>query len=354
MTDIFSILESIKDKSKLTLPSNPNDIVLIIDGLNSFIRCFCCVPTHNDNGIHIGGLTGFLQSVGKAIRQFNPTRCVVVFDGVGGSQRRRKLYPDYKANRKNRDDIRLNRTYDFQTIQEERESQKNQLIKSVQYLDLLPVTIMSMDRMEADDVIAYLAVQKLNKNNNQSTIIMSSDKDFIQLVDDRVHIWNPIRKLLLTPENVSDLYKIPAHNYLTYRLLDGDPSDNIKGVKGIGIKTLQKRIPQMFTDERVTVDTLLEYAKDHREEAKIFRDLLDNKKTIELNYKLMQLEDVNISGTSKLKIVELFDAPISIMNTLEFQKMFMTDRLWAAFPNVVSWLKTSFLTLDSFARKTQI
>ena len=69
---------------------------------------------------------------------------------------------------------------------------------------------------------------------------MSSDKDFVQLVDDRVHIWNPIRKLLLTPENVESIYKIPAHNYLTYRILDGDQSDNIKGVRGIGLKTLQK------------------------------------------------------------------------------------------------------------------
>ena len=134
MSDIFSIFESIKNKDKLTLPKNPNDVVLIIDGLNSFIRCFCCVPTHNDNGIHIGGLTGFLQSVGKAIRQFNPTRCVIVFDGVGGSQRRRKLYPDYKANRKNRDNIRLIENMIFKLFKKNENHKKINLLNQFNIL----------------------------------------------------------------------------------------------------------------------------------------------------------------------------------------------------------------------------
>lgn len=351
--DLYSIFENIKDREKIELPKDHNDVVLLIDGLNSFLRCFCCVPTHNDNGVHIGGLTGFLQSIGKAVRQFNPTRCVVVFDGSGGSQRRRKLFPNYKANRKNRDKVRLNRTYDgLQSIEEERESQKRQLIRSVQYLDLLPVTIMSIDLIEADDVIAYIAAQKLNESNNQKTVIMSSDKDFVQLVNNRVHVWNPIRKLYLTPENVPDTYKIPAHNFLMYRIMDGDASDNIQGIKGIGMKTLQKRFPEIFTDERVTINEIIERSTEHQNEAKIYRDILENKDTLDLNHKLMQLDDVNISGTSKLKIVELFDQPIRTMDKLNFQKMFMDDKLWAAFPNVQSWLMTTFSTLNSFAQST--
>src|SRR5665213_2739147 len=75
--------------------------VLLVDGLNMYIRMFAAVPTMNGDGEHVGGITGFLTSLGNIIRLFKPSRVVVVFDGAGGSQRRRKMFPDYKANRRN-------------------------------------------------------------------------------------------------------------------------------------------------------------------------------------------------------------------------------------------------------------
>ena len=80
------------------LSNNRNDRVLIIDGLNTYIRIFSSVPIITENGDHVGGIIGFLRSVALSIREFNPTRCVIVFDGRGGSLRRRKLYSDYKMN----------------------------------------------------------------------------------------------------------------------------------------------------------------------------------------------------------------------------------------------------------------
>ena len=64
--------------------------MLIVDGLNTFIRVFSVMPTLNENGVHVGGIVGFLKSVGFAINMFNPTRTIIVFDGKGGSNRRRK------------------------------------------------------------------------------------------------------------------------------------------------------------------------------------------------------------------------------------------------------------------------
>ena len=66
-------------------PSNVNDHLMVFDGLNTFIRSFGATPAYNEDGDHIGGITGFLYSVGKTVRDFKPTRCVIVFDGRGGS-----------------------------------------------------------------------------------------------------------------------------------------------------------------------------------------------------------------------------------------------------------------------------
>ena len=90
-----------------------NDHVLLIDGLNTFIRAFAVNPTTNEDGIHIGGMTGFLQSVGYAIKNIKPTRVIVCFDGKGGSKPRQKIYSQYKAGRKVRS--RLNCNVDWAT-----------------------------------------------------------------------------------------------------------------------------------------------------------------------------------------------------------------------------------------------
>jgi len=85
-------------KEKANRPSDVNDHIMIFDGLNTFIRAFSATPSSNEDGDHVGGITGFLYSIGKCIRDFKPSRCIVVFDGVGGSMRRRKINKDYKAN----------------------------------------------------------------------------------------------------------------------------------------------------------------------------------------------------------------------------------------------------------------
>ena len=96
----LSILDDIKKNSNSLEDGKPNDKVLIIDGLNTFIRVFSVIPTTNDDGIHVGGIVGFLRSIGYTINMFRPTRVIIVFDGKGGSTRRRKIYPEYKQNRK--------------------------------------------------------------------------------------------------------------------------------------------------------------------------------------------------------------------------------------------------------------
>ena len=329
----LSILDDIKKGGSEQGQNSPNENVLIIDGLNTFIRVFSVIPTTNDNGTHIGGIVGFLKSIGYTINMFRPTRCIIIWDGKGGSSRRRKMYPEYKAKRKT--NIRLNRAYDFQTIEEERENMIRQIQRTIEYLDFLPITMLSIDNVEADDIIAYTAKQVLP---DSKVTIMSSDKDFLQLVDDRISVWAPTKKKLYTPENVLEEYGIPSHNLLMYRIFDGDKSDNINGVFGYGLKTVQKKLPFLQEDKQFSVDdaiTEVDELEKHRE-------------IMERNYDLMQLHNVDISASAKTKTIDKIREPIPKLDKVTFKKMFLEDKMYSALPNLESWLQTKFQTLVKF------
>ena len=107
----LSILDEIKKSGGDLDIGKPNDSVMLIDGMNLFIRVFSAIPTTNEDGIHIGGIVGFLRSLAFNINMIRPTRTIIVFDGKGGSNRRRKIFPEYKMGRKM--SYRLNRAHDF-------------------------------------------------------------------------------------------------------------------------------------------------------------------------------------------------------------------------------------------------
>ena len=329
----LSILNDIKEQGGSEQGQSPNENVLIIDGLNTFIRVFSVIPTTNDNGTHIGGIVGFLKSIGYTINMFRPTRCIIIWDGKGGSSRRRKMYPEYKAKRKT--NIRLNRAYDFETIEQERENMIRQIQRTIEYLDFLPITMLSIDNVEADDIIAYASKQVLT---DSKVTIMSSDKDFLQLVDDRISVWSPTKKKLYKPEQVMEEYGIPSHNLLMYRIFDGDKSDNINGVFGYGLKTVLKKLPFLQEDKQFSVDDAITEV----EELEKHRDIMER------NYDLMQLHNVDISATAKTKTIDKMREPIPNLDKVTFKKMFLEDKMYSALPNLESWLQTKFQTLVKF------
>ena len=330
----LSILDEIKKKGGSLDGGEPNDKVLIIDGLNTFIRVFSVIPTTNEDGIHIGGIVGFLRSIGYTINMIRPTRVIIVFDGKGGSNRRRKIYPEYKQNRRTK--YRVNRSNSFASQDDEKMNMIMQIQRVVEYLDNLPVTVLSYDNIEADDTIGYVCRQVLT--DSQITI-MSTDKDFLQLANGRIKIWSPTKKKMYDENSVLEEYGISSHNYIWYRVLDGDKSDNISGVRGLGLKTIQKKLPFLSENRIVEMDEVLNELPEHKD-------------TIELNYKLMQLSDVDISASTKTKIVDRINEPINRLVKFQFEKMFLEDKLFTALPNVTSWLLTNFNQLNRYAEKT--
>lgn len=340
------ILKEISEEKKQSKVENPNDRILIIDGLNTFIRVFAMYPNTNDNGAHIGGIAGFLKSVGYSIRQINPTRVIIAFDGKGGSKYKRKLYPEYK--KKHKPTTRFNRINKTLSYKDEKQSMIAQLGRVVEYLEQLPITVLSVDGVEADEVIAYISQQIYNKDENK-IIIMSTDKDFLQLVDDRVSVWNPTKKKLYGRDKIINDYGIPPHNFLMYRILDGDISDNIKGVSGWALKTIQKEMPMLLEDKKVNIEDMIAFSSDKT--GKIFENLLGSKDKMVVNYKLMQLDRVEISNAIKLKVMDRVRGKIPKLNKFKFHRIFLRDKLYSAFPDVNTWIVNHFFRINALAEK---
>ena len=234
------ILGKLKESKQEVLYRNSR--VLLIDSLNTFLRSFVVVHHLNPQGNHVGGLTGFLKSIGYAIDLINPTRVILVFDGEGASTNKKYLYPDYKANRH----LKKITNWDFDNQEEESEAITSQMVRLIQYLKCLPIDIIIEDKIEADDVIGYITTVLRDE-----VYIMSSDKDYLQLVNDKVKVYSPTKKKIYTTNLVKQDTGVPPLNYLNQKVLLGDNGDNVPGVKGLGEKTVNKLFP--FLQDRKSV-----------------------------------------------------------------------------------------------------
>ena len=338
----ISFLEKTKDDTHKAV-NHLNDRVLIVDGLNTFIRSFAVNPAINEDGLHIGGMMGFLKSLRYTSDILKPSRVIIVFDGKNGSGRRQKIYPQYKATRKVKK--RLNRNVDWGTApQDEEQSMKQQMGRLIEYLEQLPLTLVCVDGIEADDTMAYISQQVLKDSD---IFIMSTDKDFLQLVDDRVKVWSPTKKKLYTKREVLEEFGIPSRNILTYRILDGDKSDNINGIQGAGLKTIIKYVPQITEDKDFTAKDLLDFVNNTDSKIKVLENIKKGSNLLKRNYLLMQLQNVDIPNHTKMKIQGAVNSKVPQLIKYKFQTMFLKDKLTNAIPNLDNWIM-EFVRLDRF------
>lgn len=182
--------DDILSNLKETPPRALNDHILVIDAMNMLIRSFSLLKAMNPSGTHIGGLVGFMRSLGYVTRIFDPTRVIVVWDGKGGSGNRQNINPNYKAQRAT---SRITHWGLYDTKEEETEALINQLFRTQDYIECLPMQQIMLEKLEADDIIAWLA-KKASVSKVKKCTIVSSDKDFLQLVDDTIEVYAPIKK----------------------------------------------------------------------------------------------------------------------------------------------------------------
>lgn len=190
--------------------------LVIIDAANTLYRAFFGLPPlRNSAGRPTGSVYGFVTMLQKVIREESPDHLVVVFDAPGGSFRER-IFPAYKATRE---------------AQPEDLTEQIPLAHEVARAYRIPV--LQVPGVEADDVIATLVAKS---PADLPVTIVSTDKDLMQLVSDRVRLLDGMKDRRLGPAEVEERFGVPPDRVLDVRALVGDASDNIPGVKGIGEK----------------------------------------------------------------------------------------------------------------------
>jgi len=321
-----------------------SDSILIIDGLNTFLRSFTMINYINSDGHHVGGLTGFLKSVGYAIKMLEPTKIVIVFDGAGGSNSKRNLYPEYKANRNK---SRMTNYSIFSSKDEENESISNQMARLIQYLQCLPVTMICIDGIEADDTIGYLVGKFEKFTATKEVTILSADKDFLQLVSDKVQIYSPTKKKIYKPKDVLEEFNVSSYNFVNYKILMGDNSDNLPGIDGLGPKKVIKMFPELASDTPTTLNEMLEKAASKIGEHDLYGRIVERKHQLEINSKLMNLQTMPISDTNIEQIQQSFNSPYDL-NAHAFMTMYVADKLGESIPNTPNWLNQVFGPLSIF------
>ncbi len=205
-------------------PPREGPRLVIVDGTNTLYRAFFAIPgLRAPDGTPTNAAYGFVNMLGKLLREERPDYCIVVFDARGKTFRHHR-YEAYKANR---------------DAQPEDLSSQIPLARELVEAHRLP--LLEVEGFEADDVIASLVKAA---PEGAHIAIVSTDKDLMQLVTDRVELLDGIKDRRYGPAEVEARFGVPPDRILDLRALVGDPSDNIPGVKGIGEKGAAKLIEQ--------------------------------------------------------------------------------------------------------------
>lgn len=294
--------------------------LLVVDMLNMYFRAYIVDPSLSTNGEPIGGIKGTLKILQKLVRETSPDEVVLCWDGAGGSQRRKIVNKNYKEGRK---PVRLNRNIRNMSQEEEIKNKVWQQVRLVEVLNETPFVQLMFDGIEADDVISYI-VQN-GRYSGWQKIVVSSDKDFFQLLDDETVLYRPIQKEVLNKNSITEKYGIHPNNMALARAVVGDKSDNLDGVPGIGLPTVAKRFPFLSEEKSYAVNDLVEYSENIPSKVKAYSSLIESQDKVRENYKLMQLYTPSISAQTAHKINNLIDDDSRHFNKSLIRAMMLED-----------------------------
>jgi 5'-3' exonuclease len=305
--------------------------VLLVDGDNLLTIGFFGLKNHFYKGEHIGGIYHFINTLRRTIEIHHLDKIVVFWDGQDGSITRKRFYHQYKENRKSR--IRS---------EEELHSYGKQRNRIKQYLEELFVRQGEYEFCESDDSIAYY-VQNSPKENK---IIFSSDGDLTQLVSENTKLFNPSHSKIYQPNDmfVYDHEQILIQNIKLVKMICGDPSDNIAGIKNLGVRRLISLVPEIKTEE-ITVEFILERFNNLFEEDndnRLVKNLLTGvtkygilgEEFFDVNSRIVSLDNPFLTDEARESITSLINDLIdpegrSYKNTM---KMMMEDGIFLLLP----------------------
>jgi len=291
----------------------------------------------NPDGVHIGGLGGFFRSLGALIRQIDPTHVYVVFDGAGSANARKNLLPEYKSGR----DLQRITNWDaFDNLEEEHDAKVDQMVRIIQYLKTLPVKTVSLPKVEADDIIAYMSSIIPSKPEDK-VFIVSSDKDFLQLVNENVIVYRPMEKEYYTDQTIKEKYNMPPHNFILYKTLLGDNSDKVKGVKGLGEKGLLKKFPEL-AEREMTLNDIYNICEQKYKDHVVYARVIQHIDELEKNYKIMDLSNPMLDDNDKKYLTKVVETNEYQYIPEQFVAFYNEDKLGGMIRNVEFWVKDIF------------
>lgn len=273
--------------------------VLIVDGANLFLRSWAAYPTMSTHGYQMGGCIGFMKTLRRILMEIQPKKVFIAWEG-GGSRRRRKLYPEYKLGRKA---PKLNRFYG-EDIPESEENKKHQLISLLGMLKFTPACQVYVSDCEGDDIVAFLCNGPFK---NEEKIIVSSDKDMYQLLDEKTRIYSLHKKCIIDANDIFEEFRIKTNNFALAKAMCGDIGDNIPGIKGVGFKTAASKFPMLGNDATLILQEIIDFCSAHSSESAIYRRILENEHDFRRNWRLVHLDGSMLSNDQVSKVQYTID-----------------------------------------------
>lgn len=263
--------------------------IYVVDVSSMFFRAFYAIrPLTSTKGVPVNAVYGFISMIVKLMKDKNPDHIVFCYDRKEPSFRK-DLYTEYKANRSEMpDDMQVQMPY----------------LKQV--ASLLGICDMEVPSFEADDLIGTVAC--LAQKQDYDVYIVSGDKDFCQLVNENVFLYDTMKELIYDADMVKEKHGVTPAQFIDFLAITGDTSDNIPGVAGIGPKGAQKLIEEFGTLEGIYEN-------------------IEKISSASIKEKLLKSKDNAI--LSKTLVTIVCDAPIT-QNMDDFKlKGFKTDELRA-------------------------
>lgn len=273
----------------------------LVDGSNYVFRAYYAIgPLSTSKGLPTNALYGFTQMILKLISQFSPDYMVVAFDTKEPTFRD-ELYKEYKAHRPEPPDDLVQQFPYFNPI-----------------LEALNVPILALPGFEADDVIGTVA--KKLASDDLEVVVVSGDKDLMQLVDDNISMYDGMKDLHIGKKEVLERFGVGPSQVTEVLGLAGDSSDNVPGVPGVGPKTASKLIQEYGSIEKLIKNAdklspnIASKIKENKDKAVLSKKLV----TIDVDAPVkFKLADLVVGSPDTKKIRELF-------TELEFSKLLST------------------------------
>ena len=275
---------------------------LLVDGNNLLKIGFYGVKEYYHKGEHIGGIYHFLNTLRRFIEEQNFDKVVVMWDGESNSSTRKLIYPKYKENRTSTE------------TDQKKESFYKQKERIKQYLEEMFVRQIEVENNESDDLIAYYC----HISEDEQKTIFSSDRDLTQLISQKVSVYSPQQKRTY---KMGDMIKnkdleFPHYNIKTTKIVCGDTSDNIDGIRLMGEKTLVKLFPEIL-ENPITFSDILSKAEQLLKEDKentALKNLLTGKtkdgiygeEFFVINQKIIDLSEPLITDEGKTIVEEYY------------------------------------------------